>query len=189
MMTAHASRATVEHQRRRAVRAQSPPGRDEPDRHARETPASEAEARKARSIARIEADGVPVLPTLPMVDTVAEAKIRTRDEVVGRLISLSLVALEGELWALGFDEELPKPDRIVDASRIVRLVLDKGPTKLRDKARLRSPSELLDAADLIDRYSCACVNARFPGKPAPPVECDDHALHWLIGYEAQPGTM
>jgi hypothetical protein len=94
------------------------------------------------------------------------------------------------LWALGFDRELPRPDQLVDAGRVVKLVMDKGPERLREGAHLRSAKELLDAADLIYRYDWACVDARIQSTPPPPVNCEivverHHALNWLIGYLGQ----
>ncbi len=204
-------------------------------------PVAEALDRKARSIARLQREGIKTASTLPVIATVAEAKIRSADAVVDRAVALMLVAVKGEgleqehvvrhrdkfgaaaffspaerafvanldpspadrakfgwryedlavmLWALGFDDELPRPDQIVDAGRIVKLILDKGPEKFRQQARVRSASELLDAADQIYRYDWACVDARANGAPAPSVNCEivverHHALNWLIGYQGQ----
>lgn len=95
------------------------------------------------------------------------------------------------LWALGLDPDLPRPNKIVDAGRIVKLLLDKGPKTFRSEAKLRSPKELLDAADLVYRYDWACVDARVTRKPPPSaIDCEvvverHHALNWLIGYQGQ----
>lgn len=95
------------------------------------------------------------------------------------------------LWALGFESELVAPAKPVDAARIVKLVIDKGPQKLRAEARLRSPKEILDAADLIYRYDWACASARMSSGPAPKgLDCGvvlerHHALNWLVGYQGQ----
>jgi hypothetical protein len=95
------------------------------------------------------------------------------------------------LWALGFDAELPRPAKIVDAARIVKLVNDKGVQKLREEARLRSAKEILDATDLVYRYDWACVAARMSSESPPKgVECEivterHHALNWLVGYQNQ----
>lgn len=95
------------------------------------------------------------------------------------------------LWALGFEAELPRPGKIVDAGRIVKLVLDKGPTAFRAEAKLRSSKDILDATDLVYRYDWACVAARMSSEPAPKgVDCEvvlerHRALNWLIGYQNQ----
>ena len=58
-------------------------------------------------------------------------------------------------------------------------------------AKLRTPSEILDQADLIYRYHWAVVDARVNGKE-PPAKLDPsvvmerhYALNWLIGYMNQ----
>jgi hypothetical protein len=95
-------------------------------------------------------------------------------------------------WALGFVPELTRPDHIVDASKVVGLLLkEKGSKKFREEARLRSVKELLDEADLIYRYDWACVDARVNARPhLHEVDCEvvqerHYALNWLIGYEGQ----
>jgi hypothetical protein len=94
-------------------------------------------------------------------------------------------------WALGYDAELNPANTIVDAGRVVRLVLDKGPADFRSGAKLRPVSELLDANDLVYRMNWACVNARVNSQPAPrALDCEivlerHHALNWLIGYQGQ----
>jgi len=95
------------------------------------------------------------------------------------------------LWALGLEPELSRPDHIVDAAHVVKAVLDRGTAQLRADAKLRSPKELLDAADLIYRYDWTCVDARVSRKGAPKgVDCEvvverHRALNWLIGYQGQ----
>ena len=95
------------------------------------------------------------------------------------------------LWALGYSAELGRPDRIVDVRRIVSIMKEKAPIRLREEARLRSISELLDEADLIYRYHWACVDARVNGAPPPRgLDCGvvlerHRALNWLIGYQGQ----
>jgi hypothetical protein len=56
----------------------------------------EAEARKARSIALLEAAGVPVLPSLPLIETEATSLRRSDKEVAERMIALAIVAVKGE---------------------------------------------------------------------------------------------
>lgn len=95
------------------------------------------------------------------------------------------------LWALSFDAELSPPNKIVDAARIVKLVLEKGPEALRADAKLRTAKELLDANDLAYRADWACVAARETGEHAPKaLDCEivverHRALNWLIGYNGQ----
>jgi hypothetical protein len=95
------------------------------------------------------------------------------------------------LWALGFDAELPRPAKIVDAGRLVKLVTEKGAQKLRAEARLRSAKAILDATDLVYRYDWACVAARMSSESPPKgVDCEivaerHRALNWLVGYQNQ----
>jgi hypothetical protein len=57
---------------------------------------TEAEARKARSVAVLEAAGVQVLPSLPVIETEATSLRRTETEVAERMIALAIVAVKGE---------------------------------------------------------------------------------------------
>lgn len=57
---------------------------------------NEAEARKARSIARLKAENVPTIDHLPVIETEAQSTRRTKDEVVRRTIALAIVAVKGE---------------------------------------------------------------------------------------------
>lgn len=205
-------------------------------------PGPGAVARKEQSERRLVSESVKTSRTLPVIDSEAEARIRTQDAVVDRAIALMIVAVKAEgleqeevvksvsrftaapmfspqerafvadlsptqrdrakfgwryeslevmLWALGFEPELTKPSAVVDAGKIVEIVLS-GPAKLRGEAKLRSAKELLDAADLIYRYDWACVDARVSdqGKPGGGIDCEvvverHHALNWLIGYMGQ----
>lgn len=224
----------------KATPAATPNIPPKPPEHPNVTP--EALERKGRSEARLKTEGVKINATLPVIDTEAEAKIRTKDAIVERTIALMITAVKGEgleqeyvdrdrkrfgadaffspeekkfvadlhpssadkakfgwryeclgvmLWALGFHPELEKPDKIVDAGRLVKLVMDKGPTKLREEAKVRSAKELLDEADLIYRYDWACVDARMNGKKAAGgIDCEivverHRALNWLVGYQGQ----
>jgi hypothetical protein len=56
----------------------------------------EAEARKAASTAQLKKEGVPFIDHLPTIETVAESRRRTTDEVVRRAIALVIVAVKGE---------------------------------------------------------------------------------------------
>lgn len=58
--------------------------------------AGEAEARKARSIAQLQREGVPVLDSLPVIATEAESTRRSLQEVVGRTAALIVVSVTGE---------------------------------------------------------------------------------------------
>ena len=55
----------------------------------------EQEARRARSITRLVAEGVPVLESLPVVEAEAQCRFRSKDEVVDRAIALLAVASRG----------------------------------------------------------------------------------------------
>jgi hypothetical protein len=204
--------------------------------------ADEARARKARSIAILKKEGVPFLQELPLLETEAEAKRRTTEEVALRAIALCIVALKGEgleneeidklvkkyaitdafsskerrfieargpskhdriqfawryecywvmLWALGFVDELSRPDKICDVPRAVSLLRDLGRESFLKRAKLRPARELLDAADLVYRYDWAITDARIKNQ-APPAGLDPgvvmerhYALNWLIGYADQ----
>jgi hypothetical protein len=54
----------------------------------------EAEARKARSEARLRAEQVPILPSLPLIETESESRRRQSDEVGQRAVALVLVTLK-----------------------------------------------------------------------------------------------
>jgi hypothetical protein len=203
---------------------------------------SPAEARKARSIAVLKQEKVPYIEHLPTIETAAEIKPRTREEVALRAIALAVVAVKGEtgdhqlgldlvkrfdirsalspaerafiddpkpseqarvqftwryeslgvmLWALGFFDELARPDSIVDVPRAVGLLRDLGREGFVSKATLRSLDDILDQADLIYRYHWAVTDARINGRPAPAgldrsiVYERHYALNWLIRYMDQ----
>jgi hypothetical protein len=61
-----------------------------------DNPTPEALDRKARSEARLKAEGVPVASTLPVIETEAEAKVRAKDAVVDRAVALLIVAVKAE---------------------------------------------------------------------------------------------
>lgn len=56
----------------------------------------EAEDRKARSIARLQADGVPTIAHLPRIEEIEEARPRAAEEVARRAVALAVVAVFGE---------------------------------------------------------------------------------------------
>ncbi len=92
------------------------------------------------------------------------------------------------LWALGFSDELPYPDKIADVPWMVNQFMENGIEGFWEKAKLRDQSELLDAADLIYRYHWATRQAEREGTDMPAglewgVVLERHyALNWLIGY-------
>ncbi|HKS16922.1 MAG TPA: DUF4272 domain-containing protein [Planctomycetota bacterium] len=199
---------------------------------------TEALARRDRSILTLKKEGIPYLTDLPVIETEAEAKRRSAEEVADRAIALSLVAVKGEgldqetllkilakygredsftakeksfihnpfptehdrvqftwryecywvlLWALGFIDQLSRPDGICDVPRATSILMDLGRAGFLKSANLLPMSEILDAADLIYRYHWAVVDARVNGKELPSgldpgVVMERHyALNWLIG--------
>lgn len=95
------------------------------------------------------------------------------------------------LWALGYLDSLNYPDHMCDVANDVAIIHNLSEQQFRDKAKLRSKSEILDQADLILRLDWACVNARVNGEPAPggidgSVVLERHySLNWLIRYMEQ----
>lgn len=64
---------------------------------AQDIPTEEAAARKARSLAQLRREGVPVLPSLPVIATEAQSLRRDPEAVVQRSIGLAITAVTGEL--------------------------------------------------------------------------------------------
>lgn len=95
------------------------------------------------------------------------------------------------LWALGFVDELKRPDGICDVETAITFLRDNGREGFLKKAKLRSQGEILDAADLIYRYHWAVVDARINQRPAPAkldggVVMERHyVLNWLTGRGGQ----
>jgi hypothetical protein len=202
----------------------------------------EARDRKARSIAVLKKEHVPFIDHLPVIETEAQAKRRTTDEVAARAMALCIVAIKGEgleqpkveklvkkfgvadafspkertfidnpepskderaqfswryecywvmLWALGFVDDLARPDKMCDVHKAVSVLIDLGREDFLKKAKLRSATEILDAADLIYRYHWATTQASVDKKDPPAGLNPDvigerhHALNWLIGYSNQ----
>lgn len=85
------------------------------------------------------------------------------------------------LWALGYIDELGRPDTICDVKRAVSILRVNGSDGFLKNANLRPQSEILDAADLIFRYHWAVVDARVNQRDAP-AGLD---LNWLVGYMDQ----
>lgn len=94
------------------------------------------------------------------------------------------------LWALGYLPALNAPNKIADVAPEVRLIKSRGPAKFASDAKLRSPAELLDQADLHYRLLWAAIELRIKGKSNPGVNEEIvqerlRALNWLIRYMNQ----
>lgn len=95
------------------------------------------------------------------------------------------------LWALGYVDELKRPDSICDVETAISILRDKGRKQFIKNAKLRPQGELLDATDLIYRYHWAVVDARINQRPAPAnldggVVMERHyVLNWLTGQGGQ----
>jgi len=92
------------------------------------------------------------------------------------------------LWALGYIEELDRPDQVCDVACAVGFMAERTTSEFLSGANQRPIDEILDATDLIYRYHWAVVSARMKGQP-PPTELDGgvvqerhYALNWLIRY-------
>ena len=100
-------------------------------------------------------------------------------------------ALRVLLWSLGYLPALPRPEGPDDPSALGSIVLGATEAAFRERARLRSPSDLLDLSDLLYRYHWAVRDARLRGNdpPAglhPGVVLEwDHSSRWLVGYDDQ----
>ena len=92
------------------------------------------------------------------------------------------------LWSLHLLDDLPPPDTIIDASLLGDIFRELGPRGLKDQARLRPQSQILEAADLAYRINWAAVQARVSDTPMPDalhpsIAHERHyALNWLYGY-------
>src|SRR5262245_32313255 len=51
-------------------------------------PSAEALDRKTRSVALLKAEGVPTIDWMPVIETVAEARLRSSDEIARRALAL-----------------------------------------------------------------------------------------------------
>jgi hypothetical protein len=209
---------------------------------ARNQPSTGAVQRRERSEAVLRAEGVPILKTLPVIETEKEAKRRTKEEIAYRALALVVVALKGEgseraevdaaiqhldleahftpqeraflkdphasrhdltqfswrhegayvlLWALGYIDDLTKPDSECDVSKTVGFLKVRNAKQFIAESNLRPLSEILDQVDRIYRYHWAVVDARVHGQQAPAGLSSDvvserhYALNWLIGYMEQ----
>ena len=201
-------------------------------------PSPEAKERKARSIAQLKEEEVPVVPDWPVLPDSTRAKVRTVPEVAQRAIAVCFTALKAEgasqdtleglvkrykakkfftppewefvdnnaqtnddrnrylwryedlavlMWALGYIDELPRPDRTCDVRQTVSHLSNRSLEQFIADAKLRSMAEILDLADLTYRYNGAVEDAKRRGKPAPAgldrqvVRQRNQILAWLIG--------
>jgi hypothetical protein len=91
------------------------------------------------------------------------------------------------MWALGYAEELPRPDRACDVRRTVSYLSNRTLEQFIADAKLRDIHEILDVADLTYRYNGAVEDAKRRGKSAPAgldrqvVRQRHQVLGWLIG--------
>ena len=95
------------------------------------------------------------------------------------------------LWALGYVDDLGRPEDMCDVPMAVTLMKDLDQEKFISSAKLQPISKILDQADLIYRYHWAVVNACVNGKE-PPTKLDvsvvlerHYAFNWLTGYMEQ----
>lgn len=92
------------------------------------------------------------------------------------------------LWALGFVNDLARPDHFVNVELANEILDDRSPDQFLLEATLRPVEEILDAADLYYRYHWAVIDADLYGKKAPKglepaVVYERHyALNWLMQY-------
>lgn len=96
-------------------------------------------------------------------------------------------------WACGFKKKLDFPDEMTDTREQINLIGSCGNfDALMKCVKMRTASEILDAADLIFRMDWACVEAGIKDDPeimgdlSPDVVVEQHkGLNWLIGaYDA-----
>lgn len=91
------------------------------------------------------------------------------------------------MWALGYSDELGRPDHTCDVRKTVSYLSNRTLEQFIADAKLRPIAEILDEADLAYRYNGACEDAKRRGKTAPAgldrqVVRQRHAIFsWLIG--------
>lgn len=95
-------------------------------------------------------------------------------------------------WALGYVERLDYPPKICDVPKLAGFLRGKSVEQIAREAKLRSPSAMLDEADLIYRIHWATTEERVNGTVTVPEEIErgvvqerHAALNWLIGYQGQ----
>ncbi len=198
----------------------------------------EARERKYRSESVLSREGVRINLFLPVIETEADMKLRSKEEAAYRTMALLGVAVKGEgleqprveefiaqygikehftpeersfiedpapweeararfswryeavwtlLWALSFVKKLEKPVAQCDAAQAMWFLHSRTAEKFIADARLRTPKEILDQADLIYRYDWAAVDARV-NRREPDINGEitverHHAILWLIGRD------
>ncbi len=91
------------------------------------------------------------------------------------------------MWSLGYLDTLPRPDAAADVKQIVSPLSQRTLEQFTADAKVRTPAEILDEADLIYRYQWAINDARKRGKSAPAgldrgiVQQRQDMLNWLVG--------
>jgi Domain of unknown function (DUF4272) len=109
-------------------------------------PSPEAIARRDRSHAQLRVEGVPILPSLPVIETEAETSLPAKEELLDRAVALTMVALKGE----GLEEELLAPE-------IARWGADRAFTPA-ERAFMADPAPAeQDRVDFSWRYESALV--------------------------------
>lgn len=95
------------------------------------------------------------------------------------------------LWALGYVDNLKYANEMCNVGEDVKHLFSKTEQEFREKAKLRTKTEILDQADLILRLDWACVSARVKNEPAPSgldgsVVYERHySLNWLTHFQNQ----
>lgn len=100
------------------------------------------------------------------------------------------------LWALGYIDQLKYPNDVCNVGDDVKHLFSKTEMEFRDKAKMRSKTEVLDQADLILRLHWACVNEKLKTVARPSKEDlldliksvvyeRHYSLNWLTNYMNQ----
>lgn len=92
-------------------------------------------------------------------------------------------------WACGFRKKLDYPAEMTDTTKLIKLIGGcENFGELMKNVKMRSPSEILDCADLLFRMDWACVEARLKNDPAimgdlsSDVVVEQHkGINWVIG--------
>lgn len=147
-----------------------------------EAPSPEALERRARSVAQLREEGVPVLETLPVISSEADSKRRTSEEVVNRAVALCVVALKGE----GLEQAVI--DQIVEAYGVAPFLT---PDEL---AFIAEPEpDDFDRIQFVWRYEAYAVLLWAVGLldelPRPDVICDVPKVAGLLGELGRDGML
>lgn len=95
------------------------------------------------------------------------------------------------LWALNLVDELDFPNKECDVFKITSILKEiNSYSEFERKCKLKDKEDILDEADLIYRYSWACVESRLKNKPIENINPDvvyerHYTLNWLINYMGQ----